>query len=135
MRGNHSDIEIGSDRNFGVVMAVAFALLGGISFWRDSGAWPYLWGVSAVFAVPTVLAPHILHPANRLWHAFGLLLGRIVAPVVMAVMFFVVVTPIALVARFFGNDPLRLKMEPRSGSYWIRRDPPGPDPQSMRNQF
>ena len=77
MRGNHSDIEIGSDRTFGVVMAVAFALLGGISFWRDSGAWPYLWGVSAVFAVPTVLAPHILHPANRLWHAFGLLLGRI----------------------------------------------------------
>jgi hypothetical protein len=66
---------------------------------------------------------------------FGLLLGRLVSPIVVGVLFFVVFTPFGLVMRAFGYDPLRLKADPRASTYWIERSPPGPAPESMKDQF
>ena len=66
---------------------------------------------------------------------FGLLLHRIVNPLVMALLFFLVVTPIALLMRLFGKRPLHLKTEPDAATYWIPRDPPGPEPDTMKQQF
>jgi len=66
---------------------------------------------------------------------FGLLLHRIVNPLVMALLFFLVVTPIALLMRLFGKRPLQLDSEADAESYWIPRDPPGPDPETMKQQF
>ena len=79
--------------------------------------------------------PRALAPANRAWHRLGLLLHRVMTPVVMSVIFFATVTPMAVFMRLFGKDPLRLKREPEASSYWIPREPPGPEPDSMKNQF
>jgi len=88
----------------------------------------------AVFAV-AMLAPTLLAPLNRLWTRFGLLLHRIVSPVVLGIMFFLVVTPMGLLMRAFGKDPLRLRFEKDLPSYWINRNPPGPAPDTLDHQF
>jgi hypothetical protein len=79
--------------------------------------------------------PRVLHRANVYWSKLGLLLNRIASPVVMALLFFAVVTPVALIFRRLGNDPLRLKLDPTAATYWINRIPPGPSPESIKDQF
>jgi hypothetical protein len=70
-----------------------------------------------------------------MWTALGLLMGRLVNPVVTAILFYIVITPVGLIARLLGKDLLRLKLVPGADSYWIRRMPPGPAPASMNKQF
>jgi hypothetical protein len=70
-----------------------------------------------------------------LWLKFGLLLNSIVSPVVMALLFYLVITPLALIMRTLGKDPLRLKYDAKVSSYWILRAPPGPSPETIKNQF
>jgi hypothetical protein len=83
-----------------------------------------------------VLRPAVLGPLNRWWLQLGLLLQqRLVTPVIMALLFFGTVTPIALVLRLLGKDLLRLRLDREADSYWIERRPPGPAPDTMRNQF
>jgi len=72
---------------------------------------------------------------NQGWIKLGLLLGRIVNPIVMGLLFFVVVIPTGLIFRLLGKDSLRLSLDATAGSYWIERRPPGPSPQTMANQF
>lgn len=124
-----------SDRSFGWVFTIFFCL---------AGAWPMLyheparrWAlvISAVFALVTLLRPALLHPANRLWTRFGLLLGKLTNPIVTGLLFFLVVTPIGLLLRLAGKDLLRLRRDPDASSYWIERRPPGPPPESMPQQF
>lgn len=129
------EIVYGSDRSFGLVFAVAFAL---ICLWplREGGA--PRWWAAAVAAVCLALAlwrPAILHPLNVVWMRLGLLLGRIVSPIVLGVVFFLVVTPTAWVLRLAGKDPMRIRFDRTLPTYWVKRDPPGPDPQSMKFQF
>jgi large-conductance mechanosensitive channel len=88
-----------------------------------------------VFLAAASLAPRALKPLNRLWFLFGAFLHKIVSPLVMALLFFVTVTPIAILMRLAGKDPLRLKFDRAAKSYWIERTPPGPAPETMRNQF
>jgi len=91
--------------------------------------------VSGLFLLLAVLVPRVLAPANRLWTKFGLLLHHIVSPLALGVLFFLVVTPTGLLMRLFGKDPLRLRFDPAADSYWIKRDPPGPAADSLKNQF
>jgi hypothetical protein len=124
-----------SDRSFGWVFAVVFAI---IALLPLLGALPPLWwaaAVSAVFAGFAVVAPQRLAPLNRLWMRFGALLHRIVTPVVLGFMFFFVITPIGLLMRATGKDPLRLKLDRNARTYWIERVPPGPAPHSLERQF
>ena len=102
-----------------------------------SGQSPRIWAlaVSGLMLLITVAVPGLLTVPNRLWMKFGLLLHRVISPVVLAILFYVVVTPMGLIMRAFGKDPLRLKREVSDPSYWIRRDPPGPQPDSMSDQF
>ncbi|MSO85868.1 MAG: hypothetical protein EXR04_08000 [Rhodospirillales bacterium] len=129
------DVKAGSERAFGLVFAAVFALI---------GLWPLLsaesvrlWAliVAALFIAAAYFAPGALKPLNRLWFLFGMLLHKIVNPLVMALLFFVTVTPIAILMRLAGKDPLRLKFDRAAKSYWIERVPPGPEPDSMRRQF
>jgi hypothetical protein len=124
-----------SNRGFGLVFAVVFTII---------GLWPWLFGgqvriwslvVGAAFLVVAWLWPAALAPLNRVWTRFGMLLHRIVSPVVLGVMFFVVVTPTGLLMRALGKDPLRLRLDRNAGSYWIDRQPPGPAPDTLNNQF
>ena len=128
-------VERGSERSFGLVFAAVFALVG---LWPLTGSNPVrLWSLAlaAVFVLLALAAPRCLAPLNRVWFAFGELLHRLVSPLVMGFIFFVVVTPIGLAMRVLGKDPLKLRLEAESESYWVRREPPGPPPDSMRNQF
>jgi len=127
---------MGSERSFGVVFAVVFAVLG--SWWAYQGNvdWGYSFlSVGVVFALIALIIPSVLHPLNVIWFRFGLLLHKIVSPLILGLIFFVTVTPIALVFKVLRKDPLNRRLSPEAKSYWIRRDPPGPDPQSMSNQF
>ena len=76
-----------------------------------------------------------MRPFNRLWFNFGMALHNIVNPLVMGLLFYLTITPMALIMRLIGKDPLRRNFEPEAKSYWIERRPAGPAPESMRHQF
>jgi Saxitoxin biosynthesis operon protein SxtJ len=124
-----------SDRTFGLVLGVAFMIFG--VFPVSYGNPPRLWVITigGAFLILALAVPRVLHRSNVYWSKFGLLLNRIVSPVVMALIFFAVVTPVALVLRRLGSDPLRLKLDPTAATYWIDRIPPGPSPESIKDQF
>lgn len=122
----------GSIRAFGWVMAFAIPAITFIVA-QSFSWWPV--AIGALFALAAILELALLHPLNRLWHRFGLLLGKIVAPLVLGIIFALVVTPIGLVRRLAGADSLRLKRDDDAKSYWIERDPPGPDPEHLPRQF
>ncbi|HQR50033.1 MAG TPA: SxtJ family membrane protein, partial [Methylophilaceae bacterium] len=96
-----------------------------------------LWALelSGGFLLLALVIPRVLAPANRAWTKFGLLLHDIVSPIALGILFFVVVTPTGLLMRLLGKDPLRLRFERSAKSYWIVRTPPGPDAESLKNQF
>ena len=124
-----------SDRSFGIVFAVVFAIIG---FWPlIGGAAPRVWSliVAGAFLAIAVVYPRLLAPLNRLWLKFGLLLHRITNPIIMGFVFFLAVVPTALIMKMLGKDPLRRKLDKDAASYWILREPPGPPPDSMKNQF
>jgi hypothetical protein len=117
-----------SDRKFGWTFAALFVLIGALSH-------PWLIALGALFAVVTVTRAELLGPLKRAWMRLGELLNRVVSPIVMAVIFFAVFTPVGLVMRAFGRDALSLRYEPKADSYWKRREPPGPAEDSFRNLF
>lgn len=127
--------EASSDRAFGLVFAAMFAIVAGWPLVHGEG--PRWWAVAiaATIGLIAVVAPALLAGPNRLWTAFGLLLGRVVRPIALGIVFYAVMTPVGLLMRIGGKDPLRLKRDPSLPSYWIAREPPGPPPDSMSNQF
>jgi hypothetical protein len=124
-----------SNRAFGGVFTLVFGLV---------GLWPLVHGrpvriwalaVALAFLAVTWARPALLGPLNRVWTRFGLLLHAVVSPLVLGVVFYGVVAPMGLVMRLLGKDPLRRRFEPGAASYWIERRPPGPAPDTMRQQF
>lgn len=128
-----------SDRAFGFVMAAAFSLLGALPLLggRPIRAWAF--AASVGFLALALAAPRLLAPLHFLWYRLALLLRRFVQPVaetvILGAVFFGVVTPIALLGRALGKDPLRLTRAPAAKTYWIVREPPGPAPDSLTRQF
>jgi hypothetical protein len=124
-----------SERSFGLVIAGFFIL---VAFSPLLHARPVRWWAlipAALFAVLAVLWTEPLAPLNRLWLRFGLLLYKIVNPLVLGLLFYTTVTPVGWIMRRFRKDPLRLRRAPHLESYWLIRQPAGPSPESMRNQF
>ena len=125
----------GSDRTFGFFFAVLFGALGAWALWKGR-EWGWVaTGIGVALALVAGIAPRLLAGANRAWFALGMLLGRIVNPIVLGALFFLVVTPMALLMRAVGKRPLNLRFDRAAPTYWIERTPPGPSPQSMREQF
>ena len=134
-RQRTEDVKLGSERAFGIVFTVVFAV---IALWPlIGGAGPRIWAlaIAAAFLAASLIRPRVLRPLNLLWFRFGMLLHRIISPVILGLMFYVSVTPIALIMRVLGKDPLRLKFDRDAETYWLKRDPPGPEPDSLKNQF
>ncbi|CAG0982103.1 hypothetical protein RHDC4_01957 [Rhodocyclaceae bacterium] len=124
-----------TDRNFGFVMS-AFLAIVGLWPWASGGV-VRVWALlpAAVFLIFALLRPKALSGLNRLWMRLGVLLNRIVSPVALGAVFFLTVVPIGAIMRLGGKDSLRLKYDAAAKSYWIPREPPGPDPQTLTNQF
>ncbi len=129
-----TSVEVGSERSFGLVFAAVFAIIG---LWPliDGGS-VRIWSlaIGGGFLGFAAVYPSALRPLNLLWFKFGLLLGKIVTPVVMALLFVTTVVPIGLVMRALGKDSLRLKHRDMA-TYWITRPEPGPRRGTMTNQF
>jgi len=129
------EVEISSERSFGLVFAGVFTLLGALSFYHGRTHWYYWFAVAVLFAIFAYAAPGVLVPLNRLWAKFGYLLHMVVSPLLLGLLFYLCIVPIGFLMRLTGKDPLRLKFEPAAKSYWIIRAPPGPTPETFKNQF
>lgn len=127
------DPAISSDRSFGWVMAAFFSL---VALWPLWGAGKIRWTaleIGVAVAILTLVRPQLLNPLNIVWHKFGLLLGKVIGPLVMGALFFIVVAPLGLLRRIAGADPLRRRKPPIGNSYWIPRSRDGAG--TMRDQF
>ena len=124
-----------TDRSFGLTFAVIFAVVGAFPWlWGESPRW-WWFGAAGVVAASALTRPLLLTPLNRWWLKFGLLLHRIMNPLILGLMFFLIVTPMGLLMGLFRRHPVRARPDPSAASYWVQRTPPGPDPESMRRQF
>lgn len=135
VKAHDADFVVGSDRKFGLLFFVVFLMVGLFPLLAHHEI--RVWGliVSGVFLVAALLVPRALHPLNVVWMRLGWVLGKIVSPIVLGALFFLAVLPMGLFMRLRGKDLLRLKMDPSAKSYWIERTPPGPAPDTMKNQF
>jgi hypothetical protein len=132
-----SPARLPSERRFGFVLAAAFALIG--IRWLIGHRNPIVYRgcliAASILLLLAIIAPRSLAPLNRAWFRLGRILGKIVSPLVMGMIFFGVLTPVAVVTRLFGRDALRLKRR-EVNSYWIDRGQPGTVPaHSFKNQF
>ena len=125
------DIKIGSNRSFGIVFSIVFLIIAIYPLINSEELRVWSLIIAIIFLVLGLINSKILTPLNKLWFKFGILLGRIVSPVIMGIIFFLVVTPIGLFMRMIGKDLLNLKFN-KDKSYWIEKTGPK---SKMRNQF
>ena len=125
------DVKIGSNRSFGIVFFVVFLIIA--IYPLINGDELRLWSliISILFLFLGLVNSKILNPLNKLWFKFGIFLGKIVSPLVMGIIFFLVVTPIGLLMRLLNKDLLNLRFN-NNGSYWIEKTEPK---SKMKNQF
>lgn len=128
-----TDVKSGSERSFGLVFSAVFAVValwplldgGGVRVWAAIAA--------VVFVLAALVYPAVLKPLNFVWFKFGLLLHKIVNPIIMGMLFYLTIMPIGLIMRLSGKDILNLRIDKAARTYWIKRE--SPEPNSLRNQF
>ena len=130
-------IQLSSDRSFGLVMAGFFVIISVTPLLHNPPSAVRWWAlsISVVFVALAFLWTAPLAPLNRIWGKLGELLFHVVSPIMLGLLFYLTVTPVGYVLRLVGKDPLRLRRDSAAKSYWILREPPGPAPESMKNQF
>ena len=126
-----NDIKISSNRSFGLVFFVVFLLISIYPLFHGQNLRFWLLIVAIIFLALGLLNSKILTPLNKIWFKFGLLLGSIVSPVIMSIIFFFVVTPISFVMKILGKDILNLKRN-NNNTYWVEKSGPK---SKMKNQF
>jgi len=126
---------VSSDRSFGWVFAAFFAVVGCLPLRHHLPVRMWALAASVGLLAITLTRPSLLHFGNLAWGRLGLLIGAVANPIVMAVLFYGVVTPMALLMRLLSKDVLRLRWDVHARTYWLPREPPGPDPKTMINQF
>jgi hypothetical protein len=130
-----AEIRLSPDRTFGLAFGGFFALIG---IWPLAHHGLVRWwalALSGSFLLAALVFPSSLHTLNRAAAWLSGILHRVFSPVIAGLFFFVAITPFALLFRLGGKDLLRLRIDKKAGSYWEPRQPPGPDPESMANQF
>ena len=129
-----SEIELPSNRNFGFFFTCVFAAAAAYFYYSTNVSWAnVLIAIALVFLLITLLKSETLLPLNKLWMRFGLLLGMIVSPIVLGIIFFGLFTPIAMLMRIIGRDELKLKLSQRE-SNWITRSE-AIESESFKQQF
>ena len=124
-------IKISSNKSFGVVFFIFFLIVSFYPILNESEMRLWALIISVIFLVLGLVNSKILTPLNKVWFKFGILLGKIVSPIVMGVIFFIVVTPISLIMRLLGKDVLNIKKNKKE-TYWIQKTGPK---SKMKNQF
>jgi hypothetical protein len=124
-----------SNRSFGILSVVVFAVIGTLVWWRGGTTFGWWFAFSVVTCLVTLFKPELLTPANRAWMKLADVLNRVVSPVVLGIMFFGLFTPVAWGMRLAGRDSLKRTYDAHAQTYWIERSPPGPDPAGLPNQF
>jgi predicted membrane metal-binding protein len=124
-----------SNRSFGFTFAIVFTI---VALWpllrgRSVRGWALI--AAAAFLLAALALPRVLAPLSQVWLKFGLFLHACISPIIMGLVFYTTVTPIGLVRRWLGQDPLRLRFDSGAVTYWIERHPPGPAPDTMPRQF
>jgi hypothetical protein len=107
-------------------MAAAFAILGSVLLWRSRPAAPYLLSLAIVFLLPALAWPRVLGPVERIWMTFAEAIGVVMTTVILTVAFVVVFTPMGILLRLLGKDPLGLQPDPTAQSYWTPVEADGP---------
>ena len=128
---DHNNVKIGSNRSFGIVFSILFLLISLYPLINDENLRSWSLIISIIFFVLGILNSNLLKPLNKLWFKLGLFLGKIISPFVMGIIFFFVVTPIAVLMRLLRKDLLNLKFN-KNNSYWIQKSEPK---SKMKNQF
>ena len=128
---DQKDIKIGSNKSFGVVFFLVFLLISLYPLINDGNLRIWSFAISIIFLILGILNSKILSPLNKIWFKFGLLLGKVISPIVMGIIFFIVVTPTGLILRLFQKDVLNLKYN-NNNTYWIKKSGPK---SKMKNQF
>jgi hypothetical protein len=123
-------------RKFGVTMAIALAVFGGIFFWRQSDYYKYFFIISVLFLFPTLFMPTILGPVYKSWMALSAKIGWFMSRVILITLYYLVLTPIALLMRISGKTFLNTELsQDSSGSYWIPKENKGSEKRNYENQF
>jgi hypothetical protein len=122
-------------RRFGITMAIAIAALGALLLWRGRWEPRYFFWVAGAFLLFALAAPVLLRPIQRAWMAFAIVLGWVMTRVILVVLFYVGITPIAFIARLVGKRFLDLGFEPARASYWVKRPAPDRGKERYRSQF
>ncbi len=128
---DQNDIKIGSNRSFGIVFFIVFLIISIYPMLNSENIRIWSLIISFIFFVLGLLNSKLLNPLNKIWFKFGLFLGKIISPVIMGVIFFFVVTPIALLMKLLQKDLLNLKFN-KNKTYWIEKSGPK---SKMKNQF
>ena len=131
MSNENTDIKIGSNRSFGIVFFIVFLVVGLYPFISDGTL--RIWSIilSLIFLILGLVNSKLLTPLNKIWFKFGIFIGKMMSPLIMGIIFFLVVTPIGLLMRLFNKDLLNLKFK-NTHSYWIEKTEPK---SKMKNQF
>ena len=125
------DVKLGSNRSFGIVFFIVFLI---IAFYPIiNGETARIWSIiiSLIFLLLGLINSKLLTPLNKVWFKFGLFIGKIISPLIMGIIFFLVVTPISILLKIFGKDVLNLKFN-NNKTYWIEKNGPK---SNMKKQF
>ena len=125
------DIKLGSNRSFGIVFFIVFLLISLYPLLNNEHIKIWSLIISLIFLALGLLNSKFLTPLNKIWFKFGLFLGKLISPLIMGIIFFLIVTPIGLLMRMLGKDLLNLKFNSKK-SYWIEKDS---IKSKMKNQF
>jgi len=124
-----------SDRTFGLVFTAFFAIVALQPLRRHHPVRGWAFVLSAIFCFVALVAPKALAPLNRIWTALGALLHRVTNPIILGILFYFIFTPLGWLLRRMDKSTLRLTWVKDAASYWIVREPAGPEPGTMSNQF
>jgi hypothetical protein len=125
----------GDLRKFGLTVGIALCLFGALFWWRGKDFYIYLVAIGGAFILLGLAVPIILKPIQKVWMTFAILLGWVMTRVILSILFFVMVTPIGMIAKLFGKDFLSLKFDKEAETYWLPKDIDKSGTRDYENQF
>jgi len=126
-----NEVKIGSNKSFGIVFSVVFFIIAIFPILNNDNIRVWSLVISLIFLVLGLINSKLLSPLNKIWFKFGLILSKVVSPVIMGIIFFLVITPIGILMRILKKDLLNLKYNNKN-TYWIKKKVPE---STMKNQF